>query len=99
VEVLKDVVFRVHPISDVDAREMVRGIRGIKLLEGVRGEPSVDLVMLEEALQRVSQLVGDHEAIAEMDVNPLVAFPDRVVALDARFTLKEASGRVAPSEQ
>ncbi len=87
VEVLKDVVFRVHPVSDVDAREMVRGIRGYQLLEGVRGETSVDLIALEEIIQRVSQLVGDHEEILEMDVNPLVAFPDRVVALDARFRI------------
>jgi acetyl coenzyme A synthetase (ADP forming)-like protein len=87
VEVLKDVVFRVHPVSDVDAREMVREIRGHKLLEGVRGETSVDLIALEEIIQRVSQLVGDHEEILEMDVNPLVAFPDRVLALDARFRI------------
>ncbi len=87
VEVLKDVVFRVHPLTDVDARGMVRAIRGFPLLEGVRGKPGVALVALEEALQRVSQLVGDHEAIVEMDVNPLVAFPDRVLALDARFRI------------
>ena len=87
VEVMKDVVFRVHPVTDVDAREMVRGIRGYPLLEGVRGETSVDLVALEEIVQRVSQMVGEHEEIAEMDINPLVAFPDRVVALDARFRI------------
>jgi acyl-CoA synthetase (NDP forming) len=87
VEVLKDVVFRVHPLTDVDAREMVRGIRGHQLLEGIRGGPAADLVALEEILQRVSQLVGDHEKILEMDINPLVAFPDRVLALDARFRI------------
>ncbi len=87
VEVLKDVVFRVHPVTDVDAREMVRGIRGYGFLEGVRGEPAVDVVALQEIIQRVSQLVGEHEAILEMDINPLVAFPDRVVALDARFRI------------
>jgi acetyltransferase len=87
VEVLKDVVFRVHPVTDVDAREMVRGIRGYGFLEGVRGEPAVDLVALQEIIQRVSQLVGEHEAILEMDINPLVAFPDRVLALDARFRI------------
>jgi len=91
VEVLRDVVFRVHPLTDLDAREMVRGIRGYKLLEGVRGETSVDLVALQEIVQRVSQLVGDQETIAEMDINPLVAYPDRVVAVDARF-------RIASSE-
>jgi acetyl coenzyme A synthetase (ADP forming)-like protein len=87
VEVLKDVVFRVHPLTDVDAREMVQAIRGYPLLEGLRGEPAVDLVGLEEILQRVSQLVGEHEAVLDMDINPLVTFPDRVLALDARFRI------------
>jgi acetyltransferase len=88
VEVLKDVVFRVHPVTDVDAREMIRSIRGYRLLEGLRGETSVHLVALEEIVQRVSQLVGEQEAIVEMDINPLVAFPDRVVAVDARFKIQ-----------
>jgi acetyl coenzyme A synthetase (ADP forming)-like protein len=87
VEVMKDVVFRVLPVTDLDAREMVRGIRGYPILEGIRGETSVDLVAIEEIIQRVSQLVGDFDAVQEMDINPLVAFPDRVVALDARFTI------------
>jgi len=87
VEVLKDVVFRVHPLTDVDAREMVRAIRGYPLLEGVRSEPAVDVVALEEILQRVSQLAGEHEPILDMDINPLVAFPDRALALDARFRI------------
>jgi acetyl coenzyme A synthetase (ADP forming)-like protein len=87
VEVLKDVVFRVHPLTDVDAREMIRAIRGYPLLEGVRGEAAVDVVALEEILQRVSQLVGEHEAILDMDINPLVSFPDRALALDARFRI------------
>ncbi len=87
VEAMRDVAFRVHPVTDVDAREMVREIRGFKLLEGMRGETSVNLVGLEEVVQRVSQLVGDHDAIAELDVNPLLALPDRVVALDARFRI------------
>ena len=87
VEVLKDVVFRVHPLTDVDAREMVRAIRGYPLLEGVRGQAAVDVVALEEILQRVSQLVGEHEAVLDMDINPLVTFPDRALALDARFRI------------
>ena len=91
VEVMKDVVFRVHPVTDIDAREMIRGIRGYPLLEGVRGETSVDLVALEEIIQRVSQMAGDHEEIVEMDINPLVAFADRVVALDARFQIAKGS--------
>ena len=88
VEIMKDVVFRVTPVTDVDARDMVRGIRGYPLLEGVRGETSVDLVSIQEMIQRVSQMVGELEAIAEMDINPLKAFPDRVVAVDARFKIR-----------
>ncbi len=87
VEVLKDVAFRVHPLTDVDAREMVRAIRGYPLLEGVRGQAAVDVVALEEILQRVSQLVGEHPAVLDMDINPLVSFPDRALALDARFRI------------
>ena len=87
VEVLKDVAFRVHPLTDVDAREMVRAIRGYPLLEGVRGQAAVDVVALEEILQRVSQLVGEHEDVLDMDINPLVSFPDRALALDARFRI------------
>ena len=87
VEAMKDVVFRVHPLTDVDAREMIREVRGFPILEGMRGETSVSLVGLEEVLQRVSQLIGEHEALQEMDINPLVAFPDRVAALDARFRI------------
>ena len=87
VEAMQDVAFRVHPLTDRDAREMIRAIRGFRILEGMRGETSVHLVGLEEVLQRVSQLAGDHDAIEELDVNPLVAFPDRVAALDARFRI------------
>lgn len=87
VEVLKDVVFRVHPVTNVDAAEMIRGIRGFGLLEGVRGEAGVDLAAVQDVLQRVSQMVGDLETVTEMDINPLLAFADRVVAVDARFRI------------
>ncbi|HEU0013473.1 MAG TPA: acetate--CoA ligase family protein [Longimicrobium sp.] len=85
VEALKDVAFRVQPVTDVDAREMVRSIRGIKLLQGIRGEAPSDLEAVEEAVQRVSQLVGDHDAIRELDVNPWLAFPTGGVAVDGRI--------------
>jgi acetyl coenzyme A synthetase (ADP forming)-like protein len=88
VEALGDVVFRVHPVSDVDAEEMVRSIRGARLLRGVRGEPASDTAAVEEVIQRISQLVGDHGDIAEMDVNPWVALPDGGVAVDGRILLR-----------
>jgi acetyl coenzyme A synthetase (ADP forming)-like protein len=87
VEALKDVVFRVQPVTDVDAAEMVRAIRGIRLLEGVRGEPASDLGAVEEMIQRISQLVGDHDAIREMDVNPWMAFAEGGVAVDGRIRI------------
>lgn len=95
VEALGDVTFRLQPVSDLDAREMVRSIRGAALLEGVRGEPPVDFELLAEMLQRISQLVEDHPEIAELDVNPFLAFPEDggSLAVDARVLLAESGGR------
>jgi len=94
VEVLKDVAFRVQPVSNEDAGEMIRSLRGYRILEGVRGEPGVDLNLLAEMVERTSQLVGDHPEIREMDINPFLAFPeaDRCAAVDARF-------RIGPVEE
>jgi acyl-CoA synthetase (NDP forming) len=86
-EVLKDVSFRIHPVSDVDAGEMLDSIRGAAILEGVRGEPPVDRALVEEVIQRVSQLVGDHPEITELDINPFIAYPDGGVAVDARIAV------------
>jgi acyl-CoA synthetase (NDP forming) len=71
VELLKDVSFRIHPLTDVDAREMVRSIKTYPLLEGWRGSPPGDVGALEELLLRVSTLVEDVPEIAEMDLNPV----------------------------
>ncbi|HUK64098.1 MAG TPA: acetate--CoA ligase family protein, partial [Dongiaceae bacterium] len=90
VELLKDVVFRVTPLTDLDARQMVRGVRGAPLLEGYRGAPPGDVPALEEVLLRLSQLAGDHAAIVEMDLNPLrVMTPGSgCLALDARIAVR-----------
>ncbi|MDT8437053.1 MAG: acetate--CoA ligase family protein [Gemmatimonadota bacterium] len=89
VEVLQDVAFRVQPVSTQDAHEMIRSLRGYRILEGVRGEPGIDLDLLAEVVERVSQLVGRHPEIREMDINPFLAFPeaDRCAAVDARFAI------------
>jgi acyl-CoA synthetase (NDP forming) len=89
VEGLRDVVFRVHPVTQDDARAMVRSIRGTRILEGLRGEPGVDFDALAEVVERVSQLVGDHPRIEEMDVNPFLAFEDGGLAVDARIRVRE----------
>jgi acetate---CoA ligase (ADP-forming) len=87
VEALKDVVFRVQPVSDVDAMEMIRTIRGYRLLGGMRGEAASDLDALAEMIQRVSQLVGEHERIVELDINPFVVLEQGGVAVDARIRI------------
>lgn len=75
VEILGDVRFRVTPLTDRDAAEMVRGIKGIRLLEGYRGHPPADLDALEELLLRLSRLVEEAPEIAELDLNPVFALP------------------------
>lgn len=73
VEVLADVVFRVAPLTDTDAAEMVRGIRGSRLLDGYRGHPPADRAALEELLLRLSRLAEDVPEIVEVDLNPVFA--------------------------
>jgi len=89
VEALRDVLFRVAPIGPLDAHDMLHGIRGVAILNGVRGAPPVDFAALADVLQRVSQLAVDCPEIAELDINPLLAFPDGVTAVDARILLEE----------
>jgi len=88
VEVLKDVTFRLAPLSRQDAEEMIREIRTYRLLRGVRGEPPVDFNALTEVLLRVSQLVMDFPEIVELDINPLIALEDRAVAVDMRLVVE-----------
>jgi acetyltransferase len=72
VEILRDVAFRVLPVTDIDARDMVRSIRSFPLLEGVRGEPRVDIEFVEEMVLRLAQLVDQLEGIVELDMNPVI---------------------------
>jgi len=88
VEVLRDVVFRVAPIHRRDAADMIAGLRGARLLDALRGSPAADRRAIEEVLLRLSRLAGDFPEIVELDVNPLLAFPDRAVAVDARVLLR-----------
>jgi acetyltransferase len=92
-EALKDVAFGLHPLSDVDAEEMVRSIRGFSILEGTRGEAPSDLGAIVETLQRVSQLVGDFEQISELDINPLLVFEEGAIAADGLIELATANER------
>jgi acetate---CoA ligase (ADP-forming) len=88
VEVLKDVAFRIAPISHRDAQAMVNEIKTSALLRGARGEKAVDVNAVVESILRLSCLVTDFPAIRELDVNPLVAMEKGAVALDARIIFR-----------
>jgi acyl-CoA synthetase (NDP forming) len=87
VEILADVCFRITPLTDRDAHEMVRGIRGFRLLEGYRGHAPADINAIEEVLLRISRMVEDIAEIRELDLNPIFAMPpgQGCVAVDARI--------------
>ena len=91
VEVLKDVAFRVVPLEQRDARQMVREIKGLPILEGVRGQDPADLEAIEALLLRVSEFIEAHPEIAELDLNPVFAYSDGALAVDARIVLTEAA--------
>jgi len=88
-ELFKDVDFRIHPLTNVDAREMVRSVRAYQLLEGWRGAKSSDIKALEDLLLRVSAMVKDLPQIAELDLNPVKALEENsgYVVIDARVML------------
>ena len=85
VEILGDVCFRVAPLTDRDAAEMVRSIRGCRLLQGYRGHPAADLAGIEELLLRISRLVEEVPVIAELDLNPVFAQAAGALVVDARI--------------
>jgi len=87
VEVLKDVVFNLTPVTQFEAAEMLSSIRLSPLLKGVRGQKGVHRAGIVETIQRLSQLVSDLPAIQELDLNPTLAFEDKVVVVDARIGL------------
>jgi acetyl coenzyme A synthetase (ADP forming)-like protein len=88
VEVLRDVQFRLAPLLDVDARNMIDDVRMSGLLGAVRGQQARDRKALEDTLLRVSQLAMRHPRILEMDINPLFALAQGIVAVDARFQVE-----------
>jgi acyl-CoA synthetase (NDP forming) len=88
VEILKDVSFRIVPLEKEDAREMIREIKGYPILEGFRGMEPVEVSILEEILLKISRFVDDHPEIKELDLNPIFAYREGAVAVDARVVLE-----------
>lgn len=88
VEVLKDVSFRIVPVTERDAREMIKEIKGYPILEGYRGQKPASISALEDLIIKVSQFVEKNPQIKELDLNPIFAYPDKAVAVDARIILE-----------
>ena len=87
VEIMKDVVFNLTPVTSGEAGQMLSAIKGASVLEGVRGKTGVNQDLVIEIIQRLSQLLTDLPEIQEMDLNPLMAFGDQVVVVDARIAI------------
>jgi acyl-CoA synthetase (NDP forming) len=88
VEILKDVSFRIVPLAKRDAREMIRDIKGYPVLEGYRGQPPSDVAALEDMILKVSAFVERTPVIKELDLNPVFAYKDGAIAVDARIVLE-----------
>jgi acetyltransferase len=93
VETLKDVTFRVAPFSIQDAHAMLAEIRASALLDGVRGQPPADKDAIVDTLLRTSQLVQDFPEIVELDINPLMVYPqgEGAIAIDMRLVLSKGN--------
>lgn len=87
VELMKDVSFRLAPLTARDASAMIREIKGYPLLDGYRGQHAADTATLEQIILKVADFVLDHPEIKELDLNPIFAYPDGAIAVDARFVI------------
>jgi len=88
VEVLKDVTFRVAPITREDACEMISEVKAYPLLKGYRNTPPADVEAITEILLNVSRLVMDHTEIKELDLNPVIVYEKGAKTVDARIILE-----------
>ena len=91
VEVLKDVSFRIVPLTRKDAADMIKEIKGYPLLNGYRGQEAVDISNLEDMLLKLSDFAEQQPQVKEIDLNPVFAYHDGTVAVDARIILDASS--------
>lgn len=87
VELLKDVAFRIVPLEPKDANQMVREIKGFPVLEGFRGSEPADLGALEDVILKLSAFAEEHPEVKELDLNPIFAYSDGAIAVDARVVI------------
>jgi len=88
VEVLKDVTFRVAPITDDEAREMITEVKAYPLLKGYRNQPPADIEAIVQILLNTSRLVMEHQEIKELDLNPIMVYEKGAKTVDARIILE-----------
>ena len=88
VELYKDVVFRLIPLNDIQAVKMIESIKAYKLLTGFRGKPGIDLSSLRNILVSVSELISKYPQISELDLNPVILYPDRSIIVDTRIVVQ-----------
>lgn len=89
VEILKDVSFRIVPLIRRDAQEMIKEVKGYPLLEGYRGQEPADITILEDMILKVSDFADKHPEVKELDLNPVFAYKDGAIAVDARVVLED----------
>jgi len=87
VEILKDISFRILPLEERDAEEMISEIKGYQILKGIRGETPKDVKSIRDVLMKISQLVMDNPEIKEIDLNPVFLFNQGLQVVDARMIL------------
>ncbi len=87
VEVLKDVTFRIAPITEQDAWEMITEVKAYPILKGYRGQPPADMDAIVRILLKTSKLVMDHQEIKELDLNPIMVYEKGAKTVDARIIL------------
>ena len=92
-ELIGDARFAVAPLTDVDARELVRAGKAGRLISGFRGRPPADAGALVELVQRLSHLAEDLPEVSELDLNPVIALSEGCVAVDARVRLRRTTPR------
>jgi acetyl-CoA synthetase (ADP-forming) len=88
-EILRDVSFRVWPITEEEAVEMITEIRSRNILRGYRNTPPVDLKSLAEIILKLGRILEEHSEIQSADLNPVLAYPNGAVVVDARFIVRE----------
>lgn len=89
VELIKDISFRIVPLVRRDASEMIQEIKGYPLLKGYRGQPAADIRAIEDIILKIATLAESRPELHELDLNPVIAYADGALVVDARVTLEK----------